>query len=74
MSRPLRRDASRNISWQSPRRPTAINREARRQHHVASTGRIEAVRERFYAITIERRINHPAVLAISESAQRDLFA
>ncbi|MEQ8791161.1 MAG: transcriptional activator NhaR [Pirellulaceae bacterium] len=54
--------------------PTAIEREVQRQYHVEVIGRIEAVRERFYAITIERRIKHPAVLAISESAQRDLFA
>ena len=27
-----------------------------------------------YAVTVERRLKHPAVLAISEAARRDLFA
>lgn len=54
--------------------PTAIEAEVQQQHQVEVVGRIDAVRERFYAITIERRIKHPAVLAISESARRDLFA
>ncbi|MCL7975515.1 MAG: LysR family transcriptional regulator, partial [marine benthic group bacterium] len=31
------------------------------------------VRERFYAITAERRIVHPAVAAILQSARADLF-
>jgi LysR family transcriptional activator of nhaA len=36
--------------------------------------RLEDVRERFYAITVERRIKHPAVAAIAERARADLFA
>jgi LysR family transcriptional activator of nhaA len=32
------------------------------------------VRERFYAISAERRLKNPAVVAISEAARRELFA
>ena len=53
--------------------PTAIENEIERQYHVRRVGRISALRERFYAITVGRRIHHPAVAAISGSARRELF-
>jgi LysR family transcriptional activator of nhaA len=31
------------------------------------------VRERFYAISPERRLKHPSVVAICEAARTDLF-
>ena len=31
-------------------------------------------RERFYAISVERRLKHPAVVAISDAARQALFA
>jgi len=31
------------------------------------------VRERYYAISVERRLKHPGVLAITEAARDDLF-
>jgi LysR family transcriptional activator of nhaA len=37
-------------------------------------GAIETVRERFYAISVERKLKHPAVVAISEAARTKLFA
>ena len=36
--------------------PTAISEEIRRQYRVQPIGGIDAVRERFYAISYERRI------------------
>ncbi len=51
----------------------AVSLEVQRQHRVRSIGRVESVRERFYAITIERRLSHPAVLAISASARAEVF-
>ena len=36
--------------------------------------RIAAVRERYYAISAERRLKHPAVVAISEAANEMLMA
>lgn len=54
--------------------PLAIEAEVRRQYGVRKLGVIEAVRERFYAISVERRLKHPAVVAISEAARGKLFA
>lgn len=53
--------------------PFVINDEICRQHEVELVGEILSVREHFYAISAERRIKHPAVLAISESATNDVF-
>jgi LysR family transcriptional activator of nhaA len=53
--------------------PTAIEAEIRRQYSVIPLGRIEQVRERFYAISAERRLKHPAVVAISAAAREKLF-
>lgn len=54
--------------------PHAVEREVRRQYGVRVVGRVEELRERFYAITVERRIRHPAVQAISSAARTELFA
>jgi LysR family transcriptional activator of nhaA len=54
--------------------PTVIEREVKEQHRVTLVARLEDVRERYYAITVERKINHPAVRAITASARSDLFA
>jgi LysR family transcriptional activator of nhaA len=54
--------------------PEVLSAEVRRQYRVERVGSAGDVRERFYAITVERRIKHPAVAAITASAQRELFA
>jgi LysR family transcriptional activator of nhaA len=54
--------------------PTVVEDEIRRQYRVEPIGRIEAVRERFYAISIDRKLKHPAVLAISKAAKGSLFS
>ncbi len=48
---------------------TAIEAEVRRQHEVEVVGRVPEVRESFYAISAERRLKHPAVVAISTAAR-----
>ncbi len=53
--------------------PTAIEDEVCRQYSVKVIGRIPEIVERFYAISIEKRIKHPAVLKISRSAREKLF-
>ncbi len=53
--------------------PTAIENDVSRQYSVCVTGRIPEVKERFYAISVERRLKHPAVLAISKAARNKLF-
>jgi LysR family transcriptional activator of nhaA len=53
--------------------PSVIEKEIRRQYGVRPLGEIEGVRERFYAISVERKLKNPAVIAISESARERLF-
>jgi LysR family transcriptional regulator, transcriptional activator of nhaA len=53
--------------------PTAIEQDVRRHYKVSVVGRTDAVTERFYAISVERKLKHPAVVAISESARQTLF-
>lgn len=52
--------------------PTVIAPEIVRQYRVQVVGRI-AVRERYYAISVERRLKHPVVLALTNTARADLF-
>lgn len=54
--------------------PTVVEGSVREHYGVHVVGRTEDVVERFYAITVERRIKHPAVASISESAKQNLFA
>lgn len=54
--------------------PTAIEGEVRRSHRVALVGRTPAVRERYYAISVERRLKHPAVAAITNAARTEMFS
>ena len=54
--------------------PSAIEASVCRQYDVAVVGRLEEMRERFYAVSIERRLRHPAVIAITESARSELFS
>jgi LysR family transcriptional regulator, transcriptional activator of nhaA len=51
----------------------AVENETRKQFHVRLVGRVPAVRERFYAISVERKLKHPAVLAITAEARQGLF-
>ena len=53
--------------------PTAIEAEIGRMYRAAVLGRTEAIRERFYAISAERRLRHPAVVLITNAARTDLF-
>ena len=52
--------------------PTAVENEIRRMYGVVIVGRDERVRERFYAISAEKRLAHPAVLAITHAARTSL--
>lgn len=54
--------------------PAAIEAEVMREHGVRRVGAVDSVRERFYAISVERKLKHPAVLAISGAARAMLFA
>lgn len=49
--------------------PTAIADEVGKQFGAQTIGNTEAVREQFFAISVERRISHPAVAMVTEAAR-----
>jgi LysR family transcriptional activator of nhaA len=53
--------------------PTAVEDEVLRMYGVRIVGREPGIRERFYAISVEKRLKHPAVVAISRAARTRLF-
>jgi LysR family transcriptional activator of nhaA len=52
--------------------PTAIEGFVRRKYGVEVVGRLPEVKERFFALSVERKIRHPAVAAICEAARGQL--
>jgi LysR family transcriptional activator of nhaA len=53
--------------------PSVIADEVRRQYGVEVIGQTDAVTESFYAISVERKVKHPGIVAITEGARRELF-
>lgn len=53
--------------------PTPIATEVEKQYGVVPIGHSDEVVEQFYAISVERKISHPAVVAITETAREWLF-
>lgn len=53
--------------------PAAIRQEVENQYGVVHIGDATGVTERFYAISVERRLKHPAIAAVVESARKELF-
>ncbi len=53
--------------------PTVIAGVVAKRYDLHIVGELEKVRERYYAITIERRLVHPAVIAIRAAARSALF-
>jgi LysR family transcriptional activator of nhaA len=49
--------------------PTPIATEVAKQYGVRIIGSTDEVREQYYAISVERRISHPAVSAVTEAAR-----
>jgi LysR family transcriptional activator of nhaA len=54
--------------------PTIVARDLRRLYGVHALGPAGGVVERFYAITVERRITHPGTAAIAAAARDGLFS
>ena len=52
---------------------TPIASEVEKQYGVTVIGQTDEVREQFYAISVERKISHPAVVAITNTAREWLF-
>jgi len=53
--------------------PSAIANDVSRFYGVRRVGRTEAVRERYFVISAERRLKHAGVLAITSAARDQLF-
>lgn len=54
--------------------PTVVEREAVDRYEFQVLGRTGECREQFFAVTAERRMNHPAVVTLTERARQGLFA
>ena len=54
--------------------PTILERDIEKQYGVRALGATPQVVEEFFAISVERRITHPCVTAITEAARNELFA
>jgi LysR family transcriptional activator of nhaA len=53
--------------------PSVIAAEITRQYGVVELGKTEEVQDYYYAISVERRFDHPAVAAIRDAAKQVLF-
>lgn len=53
--------------------PTVFEDEFRSRYKVQVVGRVKTVRQQFYAISADRRIQHPAVMAIVTAARQAVF-
>ena len=53
--------------------PSVTEKETVQQFGVKVLGRSEELREEFYAVSVERRITHPCVVAITAAARGQLF-
>ena len=54
--------------------PTAIEAEICRMYRMSVIGQTDELKERFYAISPERRLSHPSIVLITDTARSDLFA
>lgn len=53
--------------------PSVVETDIRRMYGVGVVGQEQSLRQRFYAVSVEKRLKHPAVVAISEAARSTLF-
>ena len=53
--------------------PSAVEQDVLDKYGVAATGQSQELVERYYLISAERRIRHPAVSTITEAAHSKLF-
>ncbi len=53
--------------------PTVLESEIKSQYGVRTLGRTKEIVDEYYAISVERRVTHPCVVAISTAARDRLF-
>ena len=54
--------------------PSVVEAETAQQFGVEVIGRSDELREEFYAVSVEKRITHPCVVAITDAARGALFS
>ena len=54
--------------------PSALESEIRRQYGVVPIGRTSEISAEYFAISVERRLSHPCVLAITRGARDRVFS
>ena len=54
--------------------PDVIEKELRQRYGLQLVGRAKDIRQRFFAISVERKIKNPGVAAICEVARKKIFA
>lgn len=54
--------------------PDVLQKELRQRYALQLVGGAKDIRQRFFAISIERKIKNPAVAAICEIARKQIFA
>jgi LysR family transcriptional activator of nhaA len=54
--------------------PDVVAKDILRRYDLRLLGRAADIKQSFYAISVERKIRHPAVLAICETARKSIFA
>lgn len=53
--------------------PSAITDELRKRYGVHPVGTLSEVRIRYYAISVEKKLKHPALVAINKAARKKIF-
>lgn len=54
--------------------PTVLAQNISQEYRVNIRGTISELKEQFYAISVQRKLRHPAVIAVTEKARHELFA
>ena len=54
--------------------PSVIEDEICRMYRTSVIGRTDEIEERFYAISPERKLRHPSIVLITDTARADLFS
>ena len=54
--------------------PDVVEDDLQRRYHVSLVGRAPELLQRFYAISVERKLKHPAVVAICDASRKKIFA
>lgn len=53
--------------------PTAISEHVEHMYHAGLIGTVQELKETYYAISPERKLKHPGVMCITETARKKLF-